>query len=99
MKLALYAILIVGAVAVFVHSNHEQSKEITAPVVAGPDDALLKKVRVICLDGFEYYFASTVSEGSGLATAESRAVLAPRFDAITALPRKCAAGTKNLVDN
>lgn len=47
------------------------------------------ELNVVCIDGFEYYFASIVSEGKR--SDKSRAVLAPKFDKETMLPKRCTA--------
>lgn len=52
-------------------------------------DDLKDALQVVCIDGFEYYFASVVS--SGESSDESRAILAPKFDPIDRLPKKCSA--------
>lgn len=52
------------------------------------DSKLQKHLKVICIDGFEYYF-STVGRAWSEDADASRAVLAPKFD-VDRLPKKCA---------
>lgn len=58
------------------------------------DTDLKAKMQVVCIDGFEYYFSS-VGPGVNEDSHESRAILAPKFDKETALPKRCTAEQEN----
>jgi len=57
------------------------------------EDDLKDELKVVCIDGFEYYFASIAAGGllDDANSDKSRAVLAPKFDKETALPKRCSA--------
>ena len=100
----LIAIAIVGilvavvapAACEYIKKNGRAGEAAAAPSVppipiataANWKDELKDELKVVCIDGFEYYFAS-IAGGRG--DDESRAVLAPKFDKETALPKRCSA--------
>ena len=69
--------------------SNNSKLESLAPIQTADNwnDSLKGNLKVICIDGFEYYFSSVV--GGGESSDRSRAVLAPKFDKETALPKRC----------
>jgi prepilin-type N-terminal cleavage/methylation domain-containing protein len=67
---------------------YKEPSEIISPVTVSSnmDDHLKDELRVICLDGFQYYFGSITGWGGD--TDKSRAVLAPKYH-IDRLPARC----------
>jgi prepilin-type N-terminal cleavage/methylation domain-containing protein len=72
------------------HAEQEAAQAIPIATAYNWNDELKDKLKVVCIDGFEYYFASITGNWTNNSD-DSRAVLAPKFDATTALPKRCVA--------
>lgn len=98
----LITLAVVGVLAAVVWGwwvNRDKAESIS-PVQTGDNwqGEMKKKMVVVCIDGFEYYFCSIKGWGEG--SDESRAFLAPKFDKLDRLPKRCAAeevGPKGLL--
>lgn len=85
---ALVVVVIAGAW--WWYSRRDRAESV-APVQTGDSwqGKMRDKMVVVCIDGFEYYFSSVTGWGEG--SDEARAFLAPKFDKLDRLPKRCAA--------
>lgn len=94
MELMIALAIVVLVISIIILAACEYKKKMQAwepaspPVPVSTSDELLKNLKVVCIDGYEYYFAS-IDHGYADSD-ESRAVLAPKFDREMGKPSRCA---------